>query len=1133
MFNEPPESFSVPLKQALAERKGVDFVVELTDGRVIAIANRPMPDGRWVSTHDDITVQQNAEATLRNQKMQLDAALNNMSQGLCMFDGEARLIVCNKRYIQMYGMAESDLWPGIPLVEMLEKRRAQGTWSRDPQEYVDELRAALAKGEHFTFTVEGPGDRAISIYNRPLPDGQWVSCHEDITARRKAEQQTHEQKRRLDAAIQNMSQGLCMFDADGRVVLFNPQFAEMVNVSEEFLTDCTLADIMAHRKATGELFGDTEEMAAAVCKTMREGQTETNILERSDGRVHELVRQPMREGGWVTTLEDVTERRTAQKRLREQKQRLDAALNNMSQGLCMFDARGQIVLFNARYAEIVGFAPEFLHGLSFTELLTHRKAKGDFAGEPEAFSAVVLASVREGKTISKIAQVRSGRIHRIVVQPMPAGGWVSTLEDITEQRRAEEQLNEQKIQLDTALNNMSQGLNMFDAAGRLVVCNERYMEIYSLSPDDVKPGATMHDLVRARMAKGTFFAIDPEAYVAELMNSMQKREPTQTELELPDQRIISVISQPTPDGSGWVVTHEDITEHRRAEQERDRSHLFATTVIENVPATIVVKEAKTLRYVLVNRAGEAYFGAQRESMIGRTSEQIFPPETAELIAQHDRELLRTGQAQFYDEHPTTTPGAGPRIVTTARMPIRDEQGDVQYLLTVIEDRTNRKRAEAQIAHMAHHDPLTGLPNRTAFNECLSSTIETAAKDGTSFALMSLDIDRFKETNDVFGHIVGDDLLCEIARRLQKTIGGAFVARLGGDEFTIISTDGEQPAAAEALAQQIIAAVAEDTNIDGHHLRSAISIGISIFPANAEDAETLMANADAALYRAKSEGRGIHRFFEAAMDERLRERRALQHELQSAIERNELTLNYQPQAKIDGENFGFEALVRWRHPTRGMISPGKFIPLAEESGLIIPLGEWILREACREAASWAKPLQIAINLSPVQFRHGDLAALVHSVLLETGLSPARLELEITEGVLIGDFARALATLRRLKALGVRIAMDDFGTGYSSLSYLQAFPFDKIKIDQAFISNLESNPQSATIVRAVIGLARGLNVPVLAEGVETKEQLAFLAKEQCDEVQGYLIGRPLPIADYAEMTGAPINLSARKARAALAG
>jgi predicted signal transduction protein with EAL and GGDEF domain len=353
--------------------------------------------------------------------------------------------------------------------------------------------------------------------------------------------------------------------------------------------------------------------------------------------------------------------------------------------------------------------------------------------------------------------------------------------------------------------------------------------------------------------------------------------------------------------------------------------------------------------------------------------------------------------------------------------------------------------------------------------------------------------------------------------MNEAADGAFLARLGGDEFTLILTEGAQPAAAEAAAERLLATVAEEIEIGAQHLRIGMSIGVAVYPADGKDPATLLANADAALYRAKAEGRGSIRFFAAEMDERLRERRALQHELRSAIDNGELALYYQPQASIGGTILGFEALVRWHHPARGMIPPGTFIPLAEESGLIVPMGEWILREACREAASWPRPLQIAVNLSPIQFRHGNLPSMVHEVLLATGLSPHRLELEVTEGVLIGDFSRAQSILRRLKSLGVRIAMDDFGTGYSSLSYLQAFPFDKIKIDRTFIANLVDNEHSAAIVRAVIGLGRGLNLPVVAEGVETSEQLAFLKREACDEVQGYAIGRPAPIETYAEMIG----------------
>ena len=384
-------------------------------------------------------------------------------------------------------------------------------------------------------------------------------------------------------------------------------------------------------------------------------------------------------------------------------------------------------------------------------------------------------------------------------------------------------------------------------------------------------------------------------------------------------------------------------------------------------------------------------------------------------------------------------------------------------------------------------------------------------------MLCLDLDEFKEVNDVFGHAVGDKLLKELSYRLTIAVDGAFIARMGGDEFTIISTDRNQPAASKALAERLAAVVSEDFDFDEVHVRVGISIGVAVYPDDGLDVASLVANADAALYRAKTDDCGGVLFFELEMDRRIRERHALQQDLRSAIEHRQLTLHYQPQATIEGEIFGFEALVRWRHPIQGLISPATFIPIAEESGLIASLGEWVLREACREAASWPKALGIAINLSPLQFRRGDLPGLVHSVLFESGLAPGRLELEITEGVLMQDSSRSLMILRRMKSMGVMIAMDDFGTGYSSMSYLQSFPFDKIKIDQSFIRQVESNPQSAAIVRAVIGLGRSLGMRVIAEGVETTEQLAFLSTGHCDEIQGYLIGRPMPIKDYSDIVG----------------
>ncbi len=500
------------------------------------------------------------------------------------------------------------------------------------------------------------------------------------------------------------------------------------------------------------------------------------------------------------------------------------------------------------------------------------------------------------------------------------------------ERSTRRKLDAQNLRLDSALNNMNQGLCMFDSENRLVVWNQRYVDMYRIDPARIWLGCTLRDLLDARIAAGTF-ALNSARYEVELRDAIKDGKSFTLTTELPDGRVIAVVNQPSLEG-GWVATHEDITERTLAERDLERTRAFLDTVIENVPSPIMVKAAPRLEYVYVNRAAEAYLGIDRSVMMGKTVYDLMPPESAAPIEADDRKVLDSGQAIYTDEHTVITPGNGTRITTETRLAVAPADGQPQYVIVVVNDLTERKRTEQRIAHMAHHDALTDLPNRVAFNECIAATIDLSAIESESFALLSFDIDRFKAINDVFGHQVGDSLLREAAQRLATACEGAFLARTGGDEFVVISPSGPQPAIGAALAARLQEALASEIDIEGRALKVGLTIGVALYPQDGADAATLVANANAALYRAKAEARGAVRFFDQAMDKQLRDQRALQQDLVSAVAREELTLHYQPQARIDGTVTGFEALARWQHPRHGMVPPATFIPLAEESGVIL-------------------------------------------------------------------------------------------------------------------------------------------------------------------------------------------------------
>jgi diguanylate cyclase (GGDEF)-like protein len=565
---------------------------------------------------------------------------------------------------------------------------------------------------------------------------------------------------------------------------------------------------------------------------------------------------------------------------------------------------------------------------------------------------------------------------------------------------SQKELREQKLRLDSAMNHMGEGLCMFDAEKRLVICNDRYARMYRLPPELLRAGTPHSEIISHRITNGILKGGTSDNAAGRMLSALDALPSAATASridEFADGRFICVTRQPMP-GGGWVATHRDVTEQRRS--------------------------------------------------------------------------------------------------------------------------------EAKITHMAQHDALTDLPNRVLLRERLEHALAVTRKGGSHLAVLMLDLDRFKEVNDTLGHPAGDTLLRAVAARLLGCIREtAMIARLGGDEFAVIEYVENPVIEAVALAERIKKALCEPFDLGDHRVTAGTSIGIAVAPRDGSDSDEILKSADLALYSAKGGGRGSFRFFEPELDQLMHARRNLERDMRSALANGEFELHYQPFVDLgSGEISGFEALVRWHHPQRGLVMPGDFVPLAEETGLIVPLGEWVLRTALAEAAKWPAHLKIAINLSPAQFRGKELVAIIVSAMASSGIVAPRLELEVTETAIMHDSETVFSALGQLHKLGVRLALDDFGTGYSSLSFLQKFPFDKIKIDRSFVSELSSaREESRRIARAVVRFAVSLGKTTTAEGVETREQWDILCNEACIEAQGYYFSPPIAASDVAQMVGSRIKAS----------
>jgi diguanylate cyclase (GGDEF)-like protein/PAS domain S-box-containing protein len=679
---------------------------------------------------------------------------------------------------------------------------------------------------------------------------------------------------------------------------------------------------------------------------------------------------------------------------------------------------------------------------------------------------------------------------------------------------ASEELRRQNARFRAALDNMPHGVSMYDRHGRFVVSNDRYLEMYGIAPEAARMGTPLHKLIAHRMAlDGTVG--DPHDLASGLLARLALGKPVPARSLLADGRTISITNQPMADG-GFVATHEDITGRQRAERELQSTKKFLDTVIENIPMPLVVKDAQTQKFVFVNHAYEEFIGRPRDALIGKTVEDIYPPEYAQFVIDRDNEAVRSGTGLVKAEFPATTP-RGVRVVNTTRLVVGGDDGAAGHVISVIEDVTDRRESEKTIVHMAMHDALTDLPNRAQFQTRLRDAIARVAR-GERLAVLCLDLDNFKNINDALGHAVGDELLKSVAGRLRLCVREIdAVARLGGDEFAIIQNQIDGPSDAAQLAQRIRDEIGKPFDLGGVQAVVNASIGIAVAPGDSTEPEQLLKQADMALYGAKAEGRGVYRFFQPEMDARMKSRHEIEQDLRDAIANGELRLHYQPVVDVaSGEICGMEALLRWPHAKRGLVPPAEFVSIAEESGLIIPLGEWVLRKALADAAHWPAHIRIAVNLSPVQFRSRHLTQVVIGACAAARVAPERLELEVTEAAFLAATKEVLATLDQLRHLGVKIVMDDFGTGYSSLNYLRRFRFDKIKIDRSFVRDLSDEDNlSAVIVEAVVRLARALDVTTTAEGVETVAQLDIIRAAGVTQMQGYLFSAARPLEEIAPL------------------
>lgn len=788
-------------------------------------------------------------------------------------------------------------------------------------------------------------------------------------------------------------------------------------------------------------------------------------------------------------------------------------MSNLPQGISVFDEKLRLRVWNAGFLDVLNLPEAAIYdGAHFSDLIRIPATRGEYGpGDVDTQVARITALAFKFEA-HRVERTRpNGRTHLTQGEPLfidgKLAGFITTYTDITERKLSEAALRTQHDLLQTVIESIPSAISLFNQEQQLVLHNQELLRLLDFPPTlFTQAPVSLEALFRFNAERGEYGPGEPEVIVASLLERAKKREPHHIQRTRPNGKILDIRGAPLADG-GFVTIYTDVTE-RRESAERDQ---LAQKVFTHTPTGVIFTD-ETHRILSINPATTQMTGYGPCDLLGHSVFALIKLEHGQTLEAFQDDVARRGN---WSGELEIVRKNGDALAAGLRVSRVDDtySGLPAHYIWILADITERKQAEEQMRHIAQHDALTGLPNRLALAMRLAQLLPEARRHHWQLAIMFIDLDRFKIINDTLGHQIGDELLREVACRLSSVIRETdFVARLGGDEFVIILSSISSPADAAMVAGKIVAKLSTPIEAEGHELHTSPSIGISIFPDDGPDSDTVMKNADVAMYHAKAAGRNNYQFFTAEMNRITTDRLNIERKLRHAIARNELSLCYQPQFRADGSQpTGVEALLRWNHPTDGMITPDRFIPIAEETGLIVEIGEWVLLTACREMKRWIdaglKPIRIAVNVSARQLRRRDFCETVAGVLAESELPPELLELEITESSVMENPDEAILILERIGRMGISLAIDDFGTGYSSLAYLKLFPIDHLKIDRSFVADIETDLNDRAIAFGTIALAHSLGLNVIAEGVETEDQLELLRSNGCDEVQGYLFSKPL--------------------------